>query len=121
MIKEFDELKELKLYIEQLEDENKRLKDSNKSLRTNNKGLLEGQKKLDKRLHEIIKKNKESDFDDKFLDKIMENTIEITWINQKLVNSGKIIPDKYSMPFNADFIKETIIDIALNFEKSIKM
>lgn len=41
-----DELKELKLYVSQLEEENFRLKNSIKSLRNNNKGLLKGLSKL---------------------------------------------------------------------------
>lgn len=46
----------------------------------------------------------------------MDNAIEISWIHQELVNSGKL-PDKYSMPYTAEYIKEVIIDIALEFEK----
>lgn len=45
------EIEEMKLYIQQLEDENKRLWDSNKSLRTNNKGLLRGMTKMQKRIN----------------------------------------------------------------------
>lgn len=49
----------------------------------------------------------------------IDNAIEITWICDELVKSGKI-PDKYSSSFDADFIKETIIDIAINFEKEYR-
>ena len=49
----------------------------------------------------------------------MDNAVEIAWICQELVNSGKI-PDKYHRSFTADFVKETIIDIAKDFEKAYK-
>lgn len=49
------EIEEMKLYIQQLEDENKRLKDSNRSLRTNNKGLLRGINKMQKRVNGLKK------------------------------------------------------------------
>lgn len=49
------EIEEMKLYIQQLEAENKRLKDSNKSLRTNNKGLLQGITKIQRRVNELTK------------------------------------------------------------------
>lgn len=49
------EIEEMKLYIQQLEDENKRLWDSNKSLRTNNKGLLQGMTKMQKRINELTR------------------------------------------------------------------
>ena len=48
-----DELKELKLYVSQLEEENFRLKNSIKSLRTNNKGLLKGLTKLQSYVHKL--------------------------------------------------------------------
>lgn len=47
---------ELKLYVEQLEQENRRIKLSNKSLRTNNKGLLQGINKLPKELSKYKEK-----------------------------------------------------------------
>lgn len=50
------EIEEMKLYIQQLEDENKRLKDSNKSLRTNNKGLLQGITKIQRKVNKSNKK-----------------------------------------------------------------
>lgn len=49
------EIEEMKLYIQQLEAENKRLWDSNKSLRTNNKGLLRGVSKLQKRINDLTR------------------------------------------------------------------
>ena len=49
------EIEEVKLYIQQLEAENKRLKDSNSSLRTNNKGLLQGITKMQKQVNELKK------------------------------------------------------------------
>ena len=49
------EIEEMKLYIQQLEAENKRLKDSNRSLRTNNKGLLQGITKMQKQVNELKK------------------------------------------------------------------
>ena len=42
----YNEIKELKIYIRQLEEENYRLKLSQKSLRNNNRVLLDGNKKL---------------------------------------------------------------------------
>lgn len=47
---------ERELYIEQLEQENRRLKLSNKSLRTNNQGLLQGINKLSQKLLKYQKK-----------------------------------------------------------------
>lgn len=47
---------EQKLYIQQLEEENKRLKLANKGLRRNNEGLMEGQKKLERRLGSFKRK-----------------------------------------------------------------
>lgn len=44
----------------------------------------------------------------------MDNAIEITWLYQELVNAGKVLPVK---DVGSDFVKETIIDIALEFEK----
>ena len=43
---ENNEIKELQLYIEQLEAENSRLKNSIRSLRNNNKSMLQGLNKL---------------------------------------------------------------------------
>lgn len=51
------ELDELKLYILQLESENKRLKNSIKSLRNNNKSLLNGNKKLSSQLAKLKREN----------------------------------------------------------------
>lgn len=48
-----DELKELKLYVSQLEEENFRLKNSNKSLRNNNKSILQGLTKLQSYVHKL--------------------------------------------------------------------
>lgn len=48
-----DELKELKLYASQLEEENFRLKNSIKSLRNNNKGLLKGLSKLQSYIYQL--------------------------------------------------------------------
>lgn len=48
-----DELKELKLYVSQLEKENFRLKNSNKSLRSNNKSMLQGLTKLQSYVHKL--------------------------------------------------------------------
>ena len=42
----YSEIKELKIYIRQLEEENSRLKLSQKSLKNNNRVLLDGNKKL---------------------------------------------------------------------------
>lgn len=42
----YSEIKELKIYIRQLEEENSRLKLSQKSLKNNNMVLLDGNKKL---------------------------------------------------------------------------
>lgn len=51
----------MKLYIQQLEDENLRLMQSNKSLRTNNRGLLQGVNKLSRKLARYRKKYGELD------------------------------------------------------------
>lgn len=48
-----ENVKEMELYIKQLEEENLRLKTSNKSLRTNNKGLLNGYNKLQCDLYRV--------------------------------------------------------------------
>lgn len=48
-----ENVKEMELYIKQLEEENLRLKTSNKSLRTNNKGLLNGHNKLQRDLYRV--------------------------------------------------------------------
>lgn len=104
---EQDELKELKTYIKQLEDENKRLKDSNKSLRTNNKGLLDGQKKLEKKLHEVMNMKLN------YAKLCVDNAIEITWIYDELVKAGKI----YSVAdVGSDLVKELIIEYSIEFE-----
>lgn len=46
MVNHFDEPQEARIYIQQLEEENKRLLLSQKALRNNNRALLEGNKKL---------------------------------------------------------------------------
>lgn len=46
--------------------------------------------------------------------KCMDNAIEITWLYQELVNSEKALPVK---EIGSDFVKETIIDIAIEFEE----
>lgn len=46
MVNHFDELQEARIYIQQLEEENKCLLLSQKALRNNNRALLEGNKKL---------------------------------------------------------------------------
>lgn len=43
---ENNEITELRLYVEQLEEENSRLKNSIRSLRHNNKSMLQGLSKL---------------------------------------------------------------------------
>lgn len=56
-------IKELNLYIEQLEAENMRLKNSIKALRNNNRGMLEGLNKLQKQLSMSKNKDKELNID----------------------------------------------------------
>ena len=56
-------IKELNLYIEQLEAENMRLKNSIKALRNNNRGMLEGLNKLQKQLSMLKKKDKDLNID----------------------------------------------------------
>ena len=46
MVNHFDEPQEARIYIQKLEEENKRLLLSQKALRNNNRALLEGNKKL---------------------------------------------------------------------------
>ena len=46
MVNHFDEPQEARIYIQQLEEENKRVLLSQKALRNNNRALLEGNKKL---------------------------------------------------------------------------
>lgn len=48
-----DELKELQLYLSQLEKENFRLKNSIKALRNNNKSMLQGLIKLQSYVHKL--------------------------------------------------------------------
>lgn len=48
-----DELKELQLYVLQLEEENFRLKNSIKALRNNNKSMLQGLIKLQSYIHKL--------------------------------------------------------------------
>lgn len=48
-----DELKELKLYVSQLEEENFRLKNSIKALRNNNKSMLQGLIKRQSYVHKL--------------------------------------------------------------------
>ena len=50
-----NELEELKIYVQQLEEENLRLKHSNKSLRDNNKGMLQGLNKIQSELSKYRK------------------------------------------------------------------
>ena len=44
----------------------------------------------------------------------IDNAIEITWLYQELVNAGKVLPVK---DVGSDFVKEKIIDIAIEFEE----
>ena len=55
----FDELQEAKIYIQQLEEENKRLLLSQKALRNNNRALLEGNKKLFRHVGRLRKERNE--------------------------------------------------------------
>lgn len=48
-----DELKELQLYVSQLEEENFRLKNSIKALKNNNKSMLQGLTKLQSYVHKL--------------------------------------------------------------------
>lgn len=50
-----NELEELKIYVQQLEEENLRLKHSNKSLRNNNNGILKGLNKIQSELSKYKK------------------------------------------------------------------
>lgn len=45
----------------------------------------------------------------------MDNAVEITWIYQELVDEKKIFPVKDVS--NSNFVKETIIEIATDFER----
>lgn len=51
-----NELEELKIYVQQLEEENLRLKHSNKSLRNNNNGILKGLNKIQSELSKYKKR-----------------------------------------------------------------
>lgn len=44
----------------------------------------------------------------------MDNAIEITWLYQEFITSGKVLSFK---DVNAELVKEKIIDISINFEK----
>lgn len=59
MINHFDELQEAKIYIQQLEEENKRLLLSQKALRNNNRALLEGNNKLRQHVQRLRKERDE--------------------------------------------------------------
>lgn len=51
-----EKIKEMELYIHQLEEENVRLKNSNKALRNNNRALMQGVNKLQKHVSELKRK-----------------------------------------------------------------
>lgn len=59
MTNHFNELQEAKIYIQQLEEENKRLLLSQKALRNNNRALLEGNKKLQQHVQRLRKERDE--------------------------------------------------------------
>lgn len=46
--------------------------------------------------------------------KCMDNAIEITWLYQELIKSGKVFSFK---DVDAELVKEKIIDIAIEFEE----
>lgn len=118
-----DTLKEMELYIRQLEEENLRLKNSNKSLRNNNKALLKGTTKLQRDIYRLRE-------DRNYLRKALESleTEELTYsiefkgnltsemcrMANELVPSGMI---EEVIPEFIEFhdIKKSNLDVALKF------
>lgn len=87
-----DELKELKLYVSQLEEENFRLKNSNKSLRNNNKSMLQGLIKLQSYVHKLKRDLHYSDY----------------WVSLLIQDDEKSKPYLISMTDSAPHLKDAM-------------
>lgn len=87
-----DELKELKLYVSQLEEENFRLKNSNKSLRNNNKSMLQGLTKLQSYVHKLKRDLHYNNY----------------WVSLLIQDDEKSKPYLISMTDSAPYLKDAI-------------
>lgn len=116
-------IKEMEIYIRQLEEENLRLKNSNKSLRNNNKALLKGTTKLQRDIYRLRNerdylkeelgslKTEESTYAIEFKGNL---TAEMCRIADECVPSGMI---EEVLPEFIEFhdIKESDLNVALKF------